>query len=136
MGVGQNATAGLATTMLAAGAMIGKVGADIDKANVAKAEEADKLQEGFLQNKEAMQRLEGEHEKLGALINTAQYGEGEEKAAADLALKKDKGLTDAQAAQRALDNLRDKHEALQAMNQRYSERFTKLTHRDIIGGEK
>lgn len=135
MGVGQNATAGLATTMLAAGAMIGKVGADIDKANVAKAEEADKIQEGFLQNKEAMQGIEGEHEKLSALVNTAQYGESEDKAAASSALR-DKGLTDAQAAQRALDNLRDKHEALQAMNERYSERFTKLTHRGIIGGEE
>lgn len=135
MGVGQNATAGLATTMLAAGAMIGKVGADIDKANVAKAEEAENIQETFLKNKEAMQDIKGEHEQLGALVNTAKYGEGEDKAAAKESLSNMK-LTDAQAAQRALDNLKDKHEALQAMNDRYSERFTKLTHREIIGGEK
>ena len=86
MGVGQQSLQGLATTALAAGAMIGKVGADIDKANVAKAEEADKLQEGFLQNKEAMQNIQGEHEALAAEVNTAQYGEGEDKAAAHDAL--------------------------------------------------
>ena len=134
MGVAQQSLQGLATTALAAGAMIGKVGADIDKANVAKAEEADKIQESFLQNKEAMQGIEGEHEKLNTIINTAKYGEGEAKADAHDALM-DKGLTDAQAAQRALDNLKDKHEALQAMNERYSERFKKLTHKNIIGGE-
>ena len=74
MGVGQQSTAALATTMLAAGAMVGKVSADIDKANVAKAEEADKLQDKYLQNKEAISNNEGEHKNLQETLDTAKPG--------------------------------------------------------------
>ena len=136
MGVGQQSTAGLATTMLAAGAMVGKVSADIDKANVAKAAEADKLQENFLQNKEAISNLEGEHKNLQETLDAALYGEGDVKEAAKQQLEDKYKLTDKQAAERALNTLKEKHQALGEMNERIGKRFQKLTHTPIIGGDK
>ena len=136
MGVGQQSTAALATTMLAAGAMVGKVSADIDKANVAKAEEADKLQDKYLQNKEAISNNEGEHKNLQETLDTALYGEGEAKEAAKQQLSDHYKLTDKQAAERALNTLKEKNQALGEMNERISKRFQKLTHTPIIGGKK
>ena len=125
MGVGQQSTVGLATTMLAAGAMVGKVSADIDQANVAKAAEADKLQEEFLQNKSG---IEAQDEILNdPKLNKLAGAKGPGRAGT---------MTDIQAAQRALQAAEEKKQAMTQMNERIGKRFQKLTHTPIIGGDK
>lgn len=125
MGIAQQSMQGLAGTVLAAGAAVGKIGADIDKANVAKAEEADSLQEEFLKNKDAIALNNEDIKKLEPIANAGNSGPAHRA-----------GYTDKQAAQIALQNLKDKNEALVGMQDRISTRFTKLTRTPIIGGNK
>lgn len=125
MGVAQQSLQGLTTTALAAGAMAGKVGADIDKANVAKAAEADKLQEEFLKNKSG---IEAQDEILNdQKLNKLAGAKGPGRAGT---------MTDIQAAQRALQSAEEKKQAMTLMNERIGKRFQKLTRTPIIGGDK
>lgn len=143
MGVAQNQMQGLATTMLAAGAMFGKVNADIDKAEAAKAAEAENLQDKYLATNDEISTMSKEHQELSDKINTASLTNEDvkddpelKKARAGARNELNQQFTDMQAAKRAQANLADKVQAATQRNERTAARFKKLTHQTIIGGNR
>lgn len=143
MGVAQNQMQGLATTILAAGAMAGKVSADMEKAEAAKSAEAESLQDKYLATNDEISNMSKEHQELSDKINTASLtnedvkGDPELKAARTGARNElNQQFTDMQAAKRAQANLADKVQAATQRNERTAARFKRLTHQTIIGGNR
>ena len=139
MGIAQQSMQGLATTALAAGAAIGKISSDIDKANVAKAEEADSLQDQYLKNKEGILEQENilnDPEKLK--VAGSKPGRGPNVMNKETGQMETTGRTmnDIEAAKKALQSAEEKKLALSQRNERIATRFQKLTRTPIIGGKK
>ena len=139
MGIAQQSMQGLAGTVLAAGAAVGKIGADIDKANVAKAEEADSLQDQYLKNKEgilAQENILNDPEKLKVAGSKPGRGPNVMNEKTGQMETTGRTMNDIEAAKKALQSAEEKKLALSQRNERIAIRFQKLTKTPIIGGNK
>lgn len=132
MGVAQNALLGALGTTTAAVAAAAKVGADMEKAEAAKAGEAESIQKDYLMNKEAMQHNEVEIEHLEKESNF-KPGRGPNDAEGNPTGRK---MSDIQAAKVALQQMQEKQQAIAEVRARQAMQYQKLTGKTIIGGDK